>query len=66
MSDDDDTVGGEPLIEIVKQKVTLLAPFRVQPFNVIYVKYKTGAALSGGEQEFVLRCASDILDNPLT
>jgi len=66
MSDDDDTTGGKPLIEIVKAKQYLLAPFRVAPFDAIYAKYKTGTKLSGGEQEFVLRCASDILDNQLS
>jgi hypothetical protein len=61
MSDDDDTTGDKPLIDIIKEKEYLLAAFRTARFDIEYAKYKAGKPI---DQQFILRCGADILDNP--
>ena len=57
-------IGGDDLIEKVKANLSRVAPFRIQHFNSIYALYKANEqAVTRDMQEFVLRCASDILDN---
>lgn len=61
MPDDDDVVGKRPLIEIINSQKANIAPFRLARFEKEYAAYEAGTPI---DQEFILRCGSDLLDNP--
>lgn len=58
-------IGDKPLADQVKDNISLVAPFRRQHALSIIALYEHNEnAVTRDQQQFLLRCAADIVDSP--
>jgi hypothetical protein len=57
-------IGDESLVQEIKANISKVAPFRVQRAQQIIALYSSNEnAITRDMQQFLLRCAADIVDN---